>query len=207
MDTIGELKTFNAAKGISMERDLKLMLWHTDAMIQSRSGIIAGSEDKPNANEKKHNQVTGLNSVISAQQELISTFRAEIKVACLSKYNKSQRNVKEGEGIDFMDEKNDYNKIMLISESLNACRMDILEAERTKMLEDDFILDKQDSEGNIKCELTTNFYEMLQELENSFEDINIILLVNKCISAGIEEDDESTYKEKEAEMVKRVEEA
>jgi len=33
------------------------------------------------------------------------------------------------------------------------------------------------------------------------------MLVNKIVSAGIEEDEESSYKEKEVEMVKRVGEA
>ena len=48
---------------------------------------------------------------------------------------------------------------------------------------------------------------MLDDLESSYEQIYLIMLTNKIVSAGIEEDEELSYKEKEAEMIKRVVEA
>lgn len=206
-DRVGELQTFNASQGIAKERDLKLMLWHSDAMRQARVGDIEGIElNKLTPNQRKHNQVKGLSIVISAQQELISTFRAQIKHRAMQKWRKLSP-PKEGEKVVFEKHENDYNNVMKIRGLLIACRMDILEADKTKRLDDDFILEKEDYLGEKTFELTPNFYEMLGELENTFEDIHLILLKNKCISAGMEEDEELSYKEKEKEAVKRVVEA
>ena len=55
--------------------------------------------------------------------------------------------------------------------------------------------------------LTGNFYEMLEELESSYEQIYLLMLTNKIVSAGIEEDEELTYKQKEEEAIRRVKEA
>ena len=56
-------------------------------------------------------------------------------------------------------------------------------------------------------QLTQNFYEMVEELESSYEQIYLLMLTNKIVSAGIEEDEELTYKQKEEEAVRRVVEA
>ena len=48
---------------------------------------------------------------------------------------------------------------------------------------------------------------MLDELENSYEQIYLLMLTNKIVSAGVEEDDEMTYKEKEQEAIRRAVEA
>ena len=53
-------------------------------------------------------------------------------------------------------------------------------------------------------ELTNNFFEMLDELENSYEKIYLLMLTNKIVSAGIEEDEELSYKDIEDEGKKRV---
>jgi len=42
------------------------------------------------------------------------------------------------------------------------------------------------------------------ELDDSYEDIHLLMLTNKIISAGIEENEELTYKEKEEEMKRRI---
>ena len=94
-----------------------------------------------------------------------------------------------------------------VLETLRACEQDIIEADRTKQLDDDFILEKEDQLGEKKFELTQNFFDMLDELENSYEKIYLLMLTNKIVSAGIEEDDELSYKDKEAEMIRRVEDA
>jgi len=48
---------------------------------------------------------------------------------------------------------------------------------------------------------------MLDDLEESYEQIYLLMLTNKIVSAGIEEDEELSYKEKEEEAIKRVVEA
>jgi hypothetical protein len=48
---------------------------------------------------------------------------------------------------------------------------------------------------------------MLDDLEQSYEQIYLLMLTNKIVSSGIEEDEELSYKEKEEEAIKRVVEA
>jgi len=45
---------------------------------------------------------------------------------------------------------------------------------------------------------------MLEDLESSYEQIYLIMLTNKIVSAGIEEDEELSYKEKEEEFINRI---
>ena len=142
------------------------------------------------------NQVKALNYIVSAQREMITVSRPIINFRSMQKWKKSQRNLKEEDKVTFTEHKNDYNDMLVILETLRACEQDIIEADRTKRLDDDFILEKEDNLGEKKFELTSNFFEMLDELENTYETIYLLMLVNKIVSAGIEEDDESTYKEK-----------
>ena len=79
-------------------------------------------------------------------------------------------------------------------------------AEKTKSIEDDFLIVREGEEGNFH-ELTTNFYDMVEALESSYEQIYLLMLTNKIVSAGIEEDEELTYKEKEKLAVERILEA
>ena len=37
----GELRTYNSAQGIATQRDLNLILWHTEAMRQVRTGQLS----------------------------------------------------------------------------------------------------------------------------------------------------------------------
>lgn len=201
-----DIRVFNPSKEISREITLEILIRHRDAMKQARTGDDIGVEDK-STNTRRMNQVKALNYIIAAQREMVTVSRPIINFRSTQKWKKSQRNIKEGEEVKFEDHKNDYNDMLDILETLRACEQDIIEADRTKQLDDDFILEKQDSLGETKLELTANFFEMLDELENSYEKIYLLMLTNKIVSAGIEEDEELSYKEKEAEMVKRVEDA
>ena len=201
-----DIRVFNPSKEISREITLEILIRHRDAMKQARTGDDIGVEDK-SANSRRMNQVEALKYIIAAQREMITVSRPIIYFRSMQKWKKSQRNVKEGEEVKFEDHENDYNDMLNTLETLRACEQDIIEADRTKKLDDDFILEKQDSLGEKKMELTNNFFEMLDELENSYEKIYLLMLTNKIVSAGIEEDDELSYKDKEAEMIRRVEDA
>ena len=206
MQNEADIRVFNPSKEISREITLEILIRHRDAMKQARTGDRIGVEEQP-TNARKMNQVRALNLIISAQREMITVSRPIIYFRSMQKWKKSQRSVKEGEETSFEEHENDYNNMLDTLETLRACEQDIIEADRTKQLDDDFILEKQDSLGETKFELTANFFDMLDELENSYEKIYLLMLTNKIVSAGIEEDEELSYKEKEAEMVKRVEDA
>jgi len=206
MQNEADIRVFNPSKEISREITLDILIRHRDAMKQARTGEKIG-EGNFSDNERKINQVKALNLILSSQREMITVSRPVVYFRSTQKWKKEQRNAKEEDKVRFEEHENDYNDLMGYLEIVKACEKDIIEAERTKSLDDDFILEKQDSLGETKMILTNNFFDMLDELESSYEKIYLLMLTNKIVSAGIEEDEESTYKEKEAEMIRRVEDA
>lgn len=203
----GEIRVFNPNKEISKEITLEILIRHRDALKQARTGELIGTKpEELNHNEKKLNQVRALNLIISAQREMITISRPIMFFRSMQKWKQKNKTDEEKQKNKFADDKNDYNKILEWLSFLRECSDAILEAERTQTLEDDFLLKKQDQTGEF-YELTNNFYDMVEDLESSYEQIYLLMLTNKIVSAGIEEDEEKTYKEKEEEAIRRVVEA
>jgi len=203
----GDLKVFNPNKEISREIILEVLIRHRDALKQARTGEIVGTPmDKIEDNQRKINQVRGLNLIISAQREMVTISRPIIFFKSMQKWKKDYKTEKKEEIPPFEKEDNDYNQLMYWLDFLKDCEDAIIKAERTKRLDDDFLWVKQTNDGDIN-ELTTNFYEMVDDLESSYEQIYLLMLTNKIVSAGIEEDEEMTYKEKEKEAIRRIVEA
>ena len=204
----GDLKIFNPDKEISREITLDILIRHRDALKQARTGQLpAASVDDVSQSQRKFNQVRGLTLIIAAQREMINISRPILYFRGIQKWKKDYKTEEERDKNPFEDHDNDYNKIKYALELLKACEKDIIEADRTKSLEDDFIIEKIDFDGSAKHELTENFYDMLDELENTYEQIYLLMLTNKIVSAGIEEDEELTYKQKEDEAIRRIAEA
>lgn len=204
---VGDIKVFNPNKEISREITLEILIRHRDAFKQARTGELIGvSMDKIKVNEIKMNQVQALNLIISAQREMVTVSRSIIFFRSTQKWEKKYKEEKDQKENPFEEHENDYNEIKSWLNFLGKCSNAILEAERTEKVEDDFVLKKQNSEGDYH-ELTNNFYEMLEDLESSYEQIYLLMLTNKIVSAGIEEDEEMSYKEKEAEAIKKIVEA
>lgn len=205
----GDLKVFNPNKEISKEITLEILIRHRDALKQARTGELVGiSMEKIPDNDRKINQARALNLVIAAQREMITASRPIIYFTSLQKWKKKFKSDEDAEKNPFQTEKNDYNQLMEWLEFLRHCGQAIIIADKTKSVDDDFIVTKIDNNsGEEKNELTHNFYDMLEDLESSYEQIYLLMLTNKIVSAGIEEDDEMTYKEKEEEAIRRVVEA
>ena len=70
---------------------------------------------------------------------------------------------------------------MNLLDKLYACELDINEAEKTKSIKDDFMIIKETKDGEV-FEITDNHREMISELENSYEEIEIIMYTNEVIS-------------------------
>ena len=203
----GDIKVWNPNKEISKEITLEVLIRHRDAFKQARTGEIVGvSMDKIDDNTRKIHQVRALNLIISAQKEMITISRPIIHFGSLKKWEKRYPKDEDRVTHPFEEEDNDYNKLIEWLEFLKGCENAILQAEATKSLDDDFMITKQKTEGDFN-ELTPNFYEMLDDLESSYEQIYLLMLVNKIVSSGIEEDEELSYKEKEQEAIRRVVEA
>lgn len=204
----GEIRTFNPNREISKEITLEILTRHRDSMKQARTGDLPSAEvEKIHDNERKLNRVKALNLIISSQREMITISRPIVYFRSLQKWKR--KNSKEGEieKNPFKEEDNDYNKMIGLLEFLRYCSEVILIAEKTRSLKDDFLITRIGENGREKKELTENFHDMVEELEGSYEQIYLLMLINKIVSSGIEEDEEVTYGEKEAEAIRRVAEA
>jgi hypothetical protein len=200
----GEVKTFNPAKEISKEITLEILIRHRDALKQARTGEIVGMPmDKIDDNQRKINQVRALNLIISAQREMVTISRPIIFFRSTQKWKKDHKTPEEQLEHPFDKETNDYNKMIEWLNFLKECEHAIHEAERTKCVKDDFMVVKQNQEGDVNV-LTENFYEMVDDLEGSYEQVYLLMLTNKIVSAGIEEDESDSYSELEEEAMKRV---
>lgn len=205
----GEIKVFNPSKEISREITLEILIRHRDALKQARTGEILNLNNEPSKldyNIRKMNQVKALNLIIAAQREMITISRPIIYFRSIQTWKKKYKEEEDQKKNLFIKQENDYNNLLSWLEFLKACENSIFEAEKTKKMEDDFLIIKQNSDGE-KYELTKNFHEMLDDLESSYEQIHLLMLTNKIVSAGIEEDEEMSYKEKEEEAIRRVVEA
>jgi len=203
----GDIKVFNPNKEISKEITLEILIRHRDALKQARTGELVGVEiERIKDNERVMHKVRALNLIISAQREMITISRPIVFFRSTQKWKKKWKKEEEREKNPFEKDDNDYNKLKEWLYFLRYCEKAIIDAEKTRMIKDDFVISKNTNEGEF-LELTRNFYEMLEELEGSYEQIYLLMLTNKIVSAGIEEDEEMTYKEKEAEAVRRVVEA
>lgn len=203
----GDIKVFNPNKEISREITLEILVRHRDALKQARTGELIGVPiENLKDNDRKMAQVRALNLIISSQREMITISRPIIFFRSMQKWKKEYKEEEDQQKNPFEKHNNDYNKMREWLNFLSHCSEEIIRAERTKSLKDDFMVKKQTEEGEV-FELTNNFYEMVEDLESSYEQIYLLMLTNKIVSAGIEEDEELTYKEKEAEAVRRVVEA
>ncbi len=199
-----DLKVFNPNKEISIEITLEILIRHRDALKQARTGELKGvSIDKLSDNERKLNQVKALSLIISAQREMITASRPIIYFRSTKKWERQNRDIEEDKKIPFEKDENDYNKMLEWLDFLKRCEEDLLKAEKTRRLDDDFLIKKSTPEGEI-YELTTNFREMLEDLEHSYEQIYLLMLINKIVSAGIEEDEYQTHQELAEEARKRI---
>jgi hypothetical protein len=207
----GDIKVFNPNKEISKEITLEILIRHRDALKQARTGELLGVPiENLKDNDRKMNQVRALNLIISAQREMITISRPILFFKSTQKWKKEfkddGKNEKSREENPFDKYESDYKTIKTWLEFLGYCQKAIITAEKTKSLDDDFITTRQTQDGDVLY-LSENFNAMLEDLEDSYEQIYLLMLTNKIVSAGIEEDEEMSYKEKEQEAIRRVVEA
>jgi len=200
----GEIKVFNPNKEIATNIILEILIRHRDAMKQARTGELVGvAMEQIKDNDRKINQVRALNLIISSQREMITVSRPITYFRSMQLWKKQNKTDEEMQETPFEEHKNDYNDIKEWLDFLRHCENAIIEADRTRSIKDDFMISRQTHEGE-KNELTPNFYEMLEDLESSYEQIYLLMLTNKIVSAGIEEDEELSYKQLETEAIERV---
>lgn len=203
----GEVKLFNTAKKESDEIVFPIIEGHKYAISQARTGELREVPiEKINKNQRKLNRVKALHLIISYQKDMIQIARPTVRYKSLKDWEKKYKKEEERVENPFEKVDNDYNKLMELRRLLDFFDSEIMAADKSPTKDDDFLVEIQGMDS-LESELTQNFYEMFNELEDTYETIYIILIKHKIVSAGISEDEEIDYKEKETEAVRRLVEA
>lgn len=204
----GDVKIFNPQKEVSKEVILETIIRHRDAFKQARTGEKIGVDmNKITDNDRRLNQVQALSLIISAQREMITISRPIIVHNSTKRWQKANPTEEKREKTPFESYNCDYNKLMNWLSFLKECQEAIAYADKTKDISDDFLKTYIDKEGNQIFELTDNFRDMLDDLEESYEKIYLLMILNKIVSSGLEDDEELTEKELEQEAIRRIAEA
>lgn len=209
VDNSGEIHVYNPDKQISEQVTLKNIVTHDSAMRLARTGVPELPSEKPlSPNERMKLRFKGLNEIISAQQCMVTNIKAIVKNNSEVQWRKRNKSDEEKLKNKFDEDDNDYNELVAILYFLDICEQKIIKARQTKMPEDDFILQRQDhNTGEWVLELTKNFFEMMKELEESYEETYSIMLRNKIVSSGFTVDEELEDKAKEEEAMRRIRES
>ena len=203
VENAGEVKLFNTAKQESEHIVFPIIESHKFASSQARTGELRETPiEKINKNERKLNRVKALHLIISSQKDMIQIARPTVRYKSLKDWEKKFKG-EEREDTPFEKVDNDYNKLMKIRKLLDFFDSEIMKAEKSATKDDDFLIEIH-GEEEVGLELTQNFYEMFNELEDTYEDVYLVLIKHKIVSAGISEDEELTYKEQEQAFIERM---
>lgn len=203
----GEAKMFNPQKEVSTEIVLNALIRHRDSLTQARTGDKVGTDmSKVTDNDRRLFQVQALSLIIASQRDMITISRPIIKINVLHSYKKIVPENKREEK-PFEEWESDYKQLLVWLDFLKECFNAITSADISETKEDDFIRKIVNSRGENIFELTSNFYDMLEDLEEAYEGIYSLMIKHKIVSSGIEQDDELTEKELEQEMIRRIVEA
>lgn len=206
VDNNSEVQLFNTAKKESDEIVFPIIEGHKFAITQARTGELRDMPiEKISKNQRKLNRVKALHLIISCQKDMIQISRPTVRWNTLKVWEKKHKD-KERVDNPFEKQDNDYNKLMKVRKLLNFFDSEIMKADKSATKDDDFLIEMDGADG-VESELTQNFYEMFNELEDVYEDVYIIMIKHKIVSAGISEDEELSYKEKEKEAISRLVEA
>ncbi len=205
MENTGEIHVYNPDKQLSEQVTLKNIVAHDVAMRLARTGVPDLPSDKPiTPNERMKLRFKGLNEIISSQQCMITNIKAIVKNNNEVQWRKKNKEDDDKLKNKFDDEDNDYNELVAILRFLDICEQKIITARKTKIQDDDFLVKRQEHNGEWVLDLTKNFFEMMKELEESYEEIYSIMLRNKIVSSGFTVDEELEDKQKEEEAMRRI---
>jgi len=210
--SVGEVKNFNPNKRIADELVLDILLKHRNAVYKAHFGRKPSDEQVEKQiltdNQRILNQVAAIRDVISSQEMMIDIVaRPTIEENCLARWRKKYKTEKEQRENPFEKEDNDLTELMEWREFLGLCMGALKKADLTPSLDDDFKITKTNPKGEEEHHLTKNFYEIRTDLAESYNSIYRLMIRNKIVTSGLEEDEELTYKEQEELFIERFREA
>jgi len=209
MEGGGEVKNFNPNKRIAEELVLEVLLKHRDAVFQSNFGIRPGEDPKLIKDKDRIiNQCAALRDMIGSQKMIIDIVsKSTIEKNCQARWRKKYKTDEERNKNPFKEEKNDLTELMFWRDFVKECHSRLIKADETPTLDDDFMISRINHTGDEENHLTKNFYEMYDDLMESYSKIYGLMITNKIVSSGLEENEELSYKEQEDELIRRVVEA
>ena len=135
--------------------------------------------EKIDDNKRRLLKVRSLIRVISIQREILTTARPIVYNISYGEFQKK----KTDDSPDFEKEENDYSTLIKLLKFLKYAEREIVIADKTQTQTDDFLI-WVEKNGERKAELTENFYEMIDDLEDSYEKLYVIMLRNGIIEIG-----------------------
>jgi hypothetical protein len=130
-------------------------------------------------NDRQQIKARSLIRVVSIQRELLLHARPIVHHLEYSIWEKGDKTK------PFEEDDNDYNNLLLCLKFLKHAGHLIRTADLTKTLADDFLIWKQTADGEKEARLTNNFYNMVDELEDCYEEIYKIMLTNGILTPTI----------------------
>ncbi len=207
-DNIGEADVWNPSKQISEQVTLKNITTHNEAMGLARTGDpLLPTKTPISGNQKIKLRFKGLKGMVSAQQTIITNNAYLVENNSRVRWGKKNKSNDEKLKNRFDESNSDYHELEDITNFLDDCEQQIINAIKTKTPKDDFIIRIQDHTGIWVLELTNKFFYMMKRLELSFKEIMGIMLRNKIISGGTSEDEEVSYKDQENLFLERFKES
>lgn len=198
-ENISNLGVYNPQKQIAEQVTLNILIRHRDALQLAREGL--NSEFKTdNKKQKYYNRVKGLKKIIAAQRDMIVHSSAIVRFSDYRIWERKYKTSEEKEQHPFNKEKNSYNELIEKKKLLEFLEQDIQNAEKSKTMKDDYLIITQNNNGE-EFELTEKFYDVLNGLEETYEEIYLIMLRYKIVSNGEQDDEILTYKEQEEQFL------
>lgn len=206
--TAGEVKNFNPNKQISVEIVLDILLKHKNAVHKAYYGRDISEPEVLNDNLRILNQAKALRDMISSQKMIVDLIaRPVLEENCIERWKKKNKTAQEKEKNPFENEENDLRELLNWRTFLNNCFEALRQADLTPTQSDDFMISKTKPDGSSENYLTDNFYEMRDDLAESYNMIYRLMIRHEIVTQKEQEDEELTSNEQEELFLERFKEA
>ncbi len=165
---------------------LSVLKNHEDYMnVAHLGGVNLAEQEALNRNSRVKRQCSSLPRIIASQLSLIRISLSVVELESIKEWKSKYPTSTQRDLQPFGNEGSDYLSLLEIRKLLRYCDECYREAQWTNNVRDDFIETIQQERENYAVfdkVLTKNFFLMLEELEETFENIYSILLKNGLIT-------------------------
>jgi len=185
MENNKEIKVENIGKTISSVL-LDSISIHNDAMILARFGATSMDDrSKSGPNQTRIKRLLSLGLVMASQIGMIRTSKSQVRIASLKEYDKEYNTPEAKKANPFKKEHNDYNELDAILKTLNKFDKFVRLNARSNVRGRRFIETVQQPHEHYDVgdyKLTENFFDMIGELEETYDGIDYIITCRGLIT-------------------------